>query len=92
MGAPMAPRSSAGIDGVNVVVSAPRDGVVLLHLRADEIAAARAAALEVHRPLAVQGPATATTTAAPMEVTSAPASESGFLDGIVGAVLGFLFG
>src|SRR5688572_16464764 len=33
MGAPMRPRSAAGIDGVNVVVSAPGSGVVLLHLR-----------------------------------------------------------
>ena len=91
MGAPMRPRSAAGIDGVNVVVSAPGSGVVLLHLRADEIATARSTALQVSRPLVALQPAAATL-AASMEVTAAPASESGFIDDIVGAVLGFLFG
>jgi hypothetical protein len=91
MGAPARPQSTAGIDGVNVVVSAPARGVVLLRLRADEVAAARAAALDVNRPLAAPRLTTAAITA-PMEVTAAPASEPGLLDGIVGAVLGFLFG
>ena len=91
MGAPTRPRSAAGIDGVNVVVSAPTRGALALHLRADEIAATRALGLEVNRPL-VAGPPVATAASAPMEVTAAPASESGFLDGFVGAVLGFLFG
>jgi uncharacterized protein YkwD len=91
MGAPTRPQSTAGIDGVNVVVSAPARGVVLLRLRADEVAAARAAALDVNRPLAAP-PLTTAAITAPMEVTAAPASEPGLLDGIVGAVLGFLFG
>ncbi len=89
--APVRPRSSAGIDGVNIVVSAPTSRVVLLHLRADEIAATRAAALETSRPIAAQAVTTAAV-ATPMEVSAPPASEPGFLDGLVGAVLGFLFG
>jgi uncharacterized protein YkwD len=89
---PTRPRSAKGIDGVNVVVSAPTNRVLLLHLRADEIAATRAAALDV-RQLAVAAQAV-TTSAVPtqMEVSAAPPSEPGFLDGLVGAVLGFLFG
>jgi uncharacterized protein YkwD len=91
MEAPTRPRSTEGIDGVNVVVSAPTNRVLLLHLRADDIAAARAAALDVRQPVVAQ----ATTTSAvamPMEVSAPPASEPGLLDGLVGAVLGFLFG
>jgi hypothetical protein len=62
-----------------------------MRLRADEVAAARAAALDVARS------ATATLTAvtqpmASMEISAPPEAEPGFLDGIVGAVLGFLFG
>jgi uncharacterized protein YkwD len=91
MGAPARPESSAGIDGVNVVVSAPAKGVLMLRLRADELAAARAVALEVSQPVGDQ-PVTAAVAAAPMEVSAPPASEAGFLDGLVGAVLGFLFG
>jgi uncharacterized protein YkwD len=91
MDVPARPRSSAGIDGVALVVSAPADTAIRLHLRADELAAARASALAVTRPLAAP---TVTTTAAtaPMEVSAAPPAERGFLDGLVGAVLGFLFG
>ena len=91
MDAPSRPESSAGIDGVTVVVSAPRDGALLRQLRADELAAARAAALVVNRPVAAQT-ATATTASAQMEVSAPPAAEPGLLDGLVGAVLGFLFG
>jgi hypothetical protein len=91
MGAPSRPESSAGIDGVTVVVSAPRDGALLRHLRADELAAARATALVVNRPVVVQT-GTATTASAQMEVSAPPAAEPGLIDGLVGAVLGFLFG
>jgi hypothetical protein len=91
MDAPTRPRSSEGLDGVNLVVSAPTNGVVQLHLRADEIATARAAALDVRQPVTAQA-ATVSAVATPMEVSAAPASEPGFLDGLVGAVLGFLFG
>ena len=91
MGAPSRPESSAGIDGVTVVVSAPPDGALLRQLRADELAAARATALVVNRPVACR-PATATMASAQMEVSAPPAAEPGLLDGLVGAVLGFLFG
>ena len=88
---PARPESSAGIDGVMAVVSAPSNGALLRQLRADEVAAARAAALAVSRPVAAQ-PATATTASAQMEVSAPPTAEPGLLDGFVGAVLGFLFG
>jgi uncharacterized protein YkwD len=89
MSAPARPESSAGIDGVTVVVSAPSDGTLLRQLRADELAAARATALVVNRPVQT---ATATMASAQMEVSASPAAEPGLLDGLVGAVLGFLFG
>jgi hypothetical protein len=91
MDAPARPSSSEGIDGVNVVVSAPTNHMLVLHLRADEIASARSAALDVRLPVTAQ----ATTTsplATSMEVSAAPEAEPGFLDNLVGAVLGFLFG
>ena len=88
---PARPESSAGLDGVMAVVSAPSNGALLRQLRADEVAAARAAALAVTRPVAAQ-PMTATTASAQMEVSAAPTAEPGLLDGLVGAVLGFLFG
>ena len=91
MEAPARPSSSAGIDGVTTVVSTPAETTLLMRLRADEVAAARAAALEVTRP-ATATLAAATAPTASMEISAPPAAESGFLDGIVGAVLGFLFG
>jgi uncharacterized protein YkwD len=91
MDAPARPSSSAGIDGVSTVVSAPRAGTVMIHLRADEVAATRAAALDVTRPVtATLASAPSQTTA--MEIAVPPSAEPGLLDGIVGAVLGFLFG
>ena len=48
-------------------------------------------ALAVTRPVAAQ-PMTATTASAQMEVSAPPTAEPGLLDGLVGAVLGFLFG
>jgi len=57
----------------------------------DEIAAARAAALDVRQPVAAEV-ASVSAVATSMEVSAPPASEPGFLDGLVGAVLGFLFG
>ena len=88
---PARPESSAGLDGVMAVVSAPSNGALIRQLRADEVAAARAAALAVTRPVAAQ-PMTATTASAQMEVSAPPTAEPGLLDGFVGAVLGFLFG
>jgi uncharacterized protein YkwD len=87
---PARPESSAGLDGVMAVVSAPSNGALLRQLRADEVAAARAAALAVTRPAAQ--PMTATMASDQMEVSAAPTAEPGLLDGLVGAVLGFLFG
>ena len=49
MDAPTRPTSSAGIDGVAEVVSAPSGRALVRHLRADEIAASRASALVVNR-------------------------------------------
>jgi uncharacterized protein YkwD len=94
MDVPARPRSSVGVDGVAAVVSAPANAAMLLHLQADELAAARAAALAVNRPLDAPMSAMAATTAttASMEVSAPPTAEAGFLDGLVGAVLGFLFG
>lgn len=95
MDAPARPQSSAGIDGVAVVVSAPDDGALLrrlLHsLLGDEIAAAQTTALKVTRPAADEGE-TASAATVPMEVSAPRPPEPGFLEGIVGAVLGFLFG
>ena len=88
---PARPESSAGIDGVMAVVSAPSNGALLHQLRADELAAARAASLAVTGPVAAQ-PMTATAASAQMEVSAPPTAEPGLLDGLVGAVLGFLFG
>jgi hypothetical protein len=90
MDAPARPQSSAGIDGVAVVVSAPSNGALMRHLRVDEVAAARAAMLEVNRPAA--DPSVAAAAPAAMEVSAPPPAEAGFLDGLLGAVLGFLFG
>jgi uncharacterized protein YkwD len=88
---PARPKSSAGIDGVTAIVSAPSNGALSRQLRADELAAVRAAALSVTRPVAA-GEMTATAVAAQMEVSAPPAAEPGLLEGFVGAVLGFLFG
>ena len=77
MDAPARPESTAGIDGVAEVVSAPSDGALLRHLRADEVAAARAAALDVNRPLVAQAQPAAETDPAAMEVSAPPAAEAG---------------
>jgi uncharacterized protein YkwD len=87
------PHSSAGIDGVAVVVSAPADDVMISRLRSEELAAARAAALEVRQPASAQGAtATTATPAASMEVTTAAEPEPGLLESVVNGILGFLFG
>lgn len=86
MDAPRRPVSRAGVDGVATIVSAPASSRLSAHLRADEIAAAR---------LAKFAPTEKTTTVmtrGSMEVKPAESAPSGFLDGFVGALLGFLFG
>lgn len=91
MDAPARPSSSAGIDGVSAIVSAPGATALMRQLRADEVAATRAAALMVTRP-ATATLAAAAGPASSMEIAAPPEAEPGFLDGIFGAVLGFLFG
>ena len=85
------PHSTAGVDGVSVVVSAPPDGAMIRHLRADEIAAARAAALQVRRPDTAEV-ASAPVVSTPMEVSAPAEPEPGLLESLVGGILGFLFG
>jgi len=87
MDSPQRPTSTAGIDGVATVVSRPAADLLTPRLLADESAAARAAAL---------APVTAvdlTDEPAPVEMEVAAAGSSGgIFDGVVGAILGFLFG
>ena len=91
--APSRPESSAGIDGVTVVVAAPRARrTAALSCRADELAAARATALVVNRPVAVQT-ATATMACGPNGGLGPARGGAGICStALVGALLGFLFG
>jgi hypothetical protein len=91
MDAPARPHSSAGIDGVATVVSAPADASLGRRIRHDQLAAVRAKALEMMSLLADR-PATEGAPTEPMEVSAPPSAETGFLESLVGAVLGFLFG
>jgi uncharacterized protein YkwD len=93
MAAPRRPLSTAGLDGIAVVVSAPdRDRLIAQH-RIDEISAARAASLAVTRPLTAATPdAPEAAVSAVMQVGAPAEPEPGVLESIVGAVLGFLFG
>ena len=84
--APKRPVSSAGLDGVAVVVSAPASVDLLARLTLEETAAARAA--EMAAKMTATGPMTPDT----LEVSAAPAPEAGLIEGIVGTLLGFLFG
>jgi uncharacterized protein YkwD len=87
MDSPQRPTSTAGIDGVATVVSRPAADLLTPRLLADESAEARAAAL------APTTAAEATDDPAPTEMEVAAASTSaGIFDGVVGAILGFLFG
>jgi uncharacterized protein YkwD len=87
MAAPRRPVSTAGLDGVATIVSAPGSARMAAHLRADEIAATRLASL----PASEKVP-TAIMTRGHMEVSAASTAPVGLLDGFFGAVLGFLFG
>ncbi len=86
MAAPTRPTSTAGIDGRSTVVSTPAAADLAVRLRADEIAAIRISAQ----------PTPERTIAEPvnaqMEVAAAPKAEANLIEGIVGALLGFLFG
>jgi hypothetical protein len=73
-----------------VVVSSPSTVDLADRLRIDEIAAARAGAATLTKEAAKEtGPANAR---GDLEVTAATTPEAGLLEGLVGAVLGFLFG
>ena len=85
---PRRPVSAAGLEGVATLVSSPNRDDVTARLMVEEHAAARAAVISVSvASVTVDEPV-----AVDLEVTAAPASEPGLLDGIVGVVLGFLFG
>lgn len=88
--APRRPSSSAGIDGVAEVVSAPASADLVVRHLLDERAAERAASLEVAVAARPTGSAVAAGPA--LEVSVAASEQPGLLEGIVGAVLGFLFG
>jgi uncharacterized protein YkwD len=90
MEAPQRPVSSAGLDGVATVVSDPVPTDLVARWRDDETAAARAAALAGS--WSAQPAAAMAMAAGEMEIKAAGAPEASLLDGIVGAVLGFLFG
>ena len=84
---PRRPTSTAGIDGVSRFVTARASFDVTARLAADD-------ALGTQRPAV-----TATASKAPamvmtrgMQVTAAAPAEAGLFDGIVGTLLGFLFG
>ncbi|MGZ8562725.1 MAG: CAP domain-containing protein [Candidatus Limnocylindria bacterium] len=88
---PQRPVSSAGLDGASVVVAAPARRIDLAtRLRIDEIAAERVAALATATPAADQPPAADAGT--DLEVRADQPAEDGLIEGIIGAVIGFLFG
>ena len=86
--APRRPVSTAGIDGVATTVSTPRATTLATHLRADEIAAVRAASM----PTFAKAAPDTIARRVDLEVTAAPPVEANVIEGLVGAVLGFLFG
>jgi len=95
--APARPVSSAGIDGATVLVSAPKVSYLATRLQLEELAAERAAALVVTGGTApdTDGDTDAAAVAAAdvdLEVKAAPDAETGLIEGIIGAVIGFLFG
>jgi uncharacterized protein YkwD len=84
---PRRPTSTAGIDGVATIVAAGPSIDVTARLAADD-------ALGIPRPEAMVAAAKAPPTAMTpgMQVTAAAPAEAGLFDGIVGTLLGFLFG
>ena len=85
--APSRPRSTAGLDGVTTLVSAPASFDLANRHQLDEVAAMRVASLAAR----VEADDAAVPTA-DLEVRAAEAPESGPLDGFLAAVIGFLFG
>ena len=84
---PRRPTSTAGIDGVTTIVAAGPKIDVTARLAADD-------ALGSPRPVATTATAKPAPTAMTrgMRVTAAAPAEAGLFDGIVGTLLGFLFG
>jgi uncharacterized protein YkwD len=83
--APRRPTSNAGLDGVTTMVVERVTADLVARLAADDALGIPAAAPSVaHK--------TQMAATRPMEVTAAPPADAGLFDGIVGAVLGFLFG
>ena len=84
---PRRPTSTAGIDGVTTIVATGPKVDVTARLAADD-------ALGSPRPVATAATAKAAATAMTrgMQVTAAAPAEAGLFDGIVGTLLGFLFG
>ena len=91
---PQRPVSSAGLDGTSEVVSAPARRIdVAARLQVEEIAAARATAMA--RAIAAADRGTAATEAGAetgLEVRTDQPAEVGLIEGILGAVISFLFG
>ncbi|MDQ3688968.1 MAG: CAP domain-containing protein [Chloroflexota bacterium] len=86
--APRRPTSTAGIDGVSaIVIERSTVNAAAARLAADD-------ALGAPRPtLTADAPAAAHTAAAPrLEVIAPPPAPAGLFDGIVGTILGLLFG
>ena len=84
---PRRPTSTAGIDGVTRVVTARPTFDVTARLAADD---ALGTQRQVATATARKAPATVMTRG--MQVTAAAPAEAGLFDGIVGTLLGFLFG
>ena len=84
---PRRPTSTAGIDGVTTIVAARATLDVTARLAADD---ALGNQRTVGTAAARKAPPTVTTRG--MQVTAAAPAEAGLFDGIVGTVLGFLFG
>jgi len=84
---PRRPTSTAGIDGVATIVAARATIDVTARLAADD---ALGNQHTVATAAATKAPATAITRG--MQVTAAAPAEAGLFDGIVGTLLGFLFG
>jgi hypothetical protein len=84
---PRRPTSTAGIDGVTTIVATGPEVDVTARLAADD-------ALGGPRPVATPATAKRAATAMThgMRVSAAAPAEVGLFDGIVGTLLGFLFG
>ena len=90
--APLRPVSSAGVDGASVVVSSPARRVDPARwLPIEEMAAAPSAAVAVATPETKDRPVAAGADTE-LEVRADQPAEVGLIEGIIGALIGFLFG